>query len=373
VQSLEVDVDLEMQTLISKNRKIRDFAAQPLEGGPPLAAGEIMKPNGVTREEFLVGWSTGVSNSETEHRVMERQLGKPSFSAMKMLANALEQGKPMLMISKAQLATEAGRSLTDSETSAAISAKLKGLSPEPGVEAGIKDAVQQGKMVFAVEALMSETAADDPNFQQYQGAGYIFVDPADGSGGYIITGQAGGSAVLCGSETADVAELVACATAQLGALAPYCCCSGIPDIGPTSNSVADAAAIDACAGCAANIATAFIDVSGVIGDAIACMVADLIAPAMEALTSQIDDMLAAYPNGGRGVEPSQDLRRMADTISVTLIGMLGLFSNTTSQLLDSLGISLPFPPGTGAILGGYMAIFMAHFLVLDLMLENPDF
>jgi len=227
-------------------------------------------------------------------------------------------------------------------------------------------------MIFAPSTGKNVAASDDPNFVHYEGAAYIWLDPSSGAGGYIIASGADGSATLCGSETSDVAELVACAKSQLGSIAPACCCSNLGDLG-SGSSIQDDIIVDACAGCAGNVVTAFIDVSGLVGEAVTCLVADIVGPALAIMTSQMDDILATYPNEGRGVQPSDELKRMADTISVMMISLFGLFSNATSQLLDSLGISLPMTPGAGAIVGGYVALMLAHTFTIDLLLENPDF
>jgi transglutaminase-like putative cysteine protease len=371
---LQVDVPLEMATYISRNRLERDLVADPIEGGTPLLPGQVMNAQNSTREEFLTAVAAAISGSQTEHRIMERQTENTSFSAMKLLNDAITRGEPVTMLSKAQLATEAGRQLNSAEIAAAIRTKLAGLFGQvnASMESGIINQVNAGNIVFAPSAGKNVAASDDPNFVHYEGAAYIWLNPANGAGGYIVATGADGSATLCGSETSDVAELVACAKSQLGSIAPACCCSNLGDLG-SGNSIQDNIIVDACAGCAGNVITAYIDVSGLIGEAVTCLVASIVGPALEVMTSQMDDILATYPNEGRGVQPSDELKRMADTISVMMISLFGLFSNATTQLLDSLGVSLPLTPGGGAIVGGYVALMLAHTFTIDLLLENPDF
>jgi hypothetical protein len=304
---------------------------------------------------------------------MERQLGNESLSAMKILAESVAGGAPMTVLSRGLLSSEAGEELTNSEIASAVRDKLGGFfAIYPGAQAGIINAVNSGQVVFVPGSGVVVSASDDPNFGHYSGTGYIHLHPADGSGGYIISTNIAGSATLCGSETSDVAEVVTCVKSQLGSIAPACCCTNLPSLG-SGSSIQDAAILDACAGCAANVATAFIDVSGLIGEAITCMVARIAGPALENLAGTMDVILTTYPNEGRGVQPSDELKRMADTISLTLIVLFGLFSNATGQLLDTLGAAIPITPGGPAIIGAYMALMLAHFFTLDLLVENPAF
>jgi hypothetical protein len=282
----------------------------------------------------------------------------------------MDRGEPMTMLSKGQLANEAGREISNSEVSSMIRSKMSGLfSAYPDVAQGIVNAVQQGNMVFCPQSGVEFDASNDPNFVQYDGTGYIYLNPATAAGGYIINSNLGGSATLCGSQTADVKELVTCAKSQLNSIAPACYCDSYNSLDSTSNSVQTAGAIDSCASAVSNFIT--LDVEGIAGDAFTCMIARIVGPAMSAMTSQMDDLLATYPNGGEGVEPSEELKRTADTISATLIILFGLTNSATSAVLDKLGIGLPF--GTGAIAGGLFAMMLAHVFTIDLILENPNF
>jgi hypothetical protein len=112
----------------------------------------------------------GMTSSALEHTVFEAVIGAEAVSAIKALEVASTQGIPIHRVDKSNLATE-----------------LTALQLNSEVETDIKNAVNAG-----LEVTVSER---NIQLNNWNGVGYIALDPATGTGAYQISGGFSGGAL----------------------------------------------------------------------------------------------------------------------------------------------------------------------------------
>ncbi|MBO8171535.1 MAG: hypothetical protein H0Z33_06585 [Bacillaceae bacterium] len=116
--------------------------------------------------------ASGMIASAMEHGIYEQLIGVPSVSAIKILEEANNRGVPLYTV-----------------TSGNVQEILPELSVSSTVKTDISNAVNQGRIVLIPE--------HNIQYYDWNGAGYIVLDPDTGAAGYMISGGiAGGSSSL---------------------------------------------------------------------------------------------------------------------------------------------------------------------------------
>jgi len=111
---------------------------------------------------------SGLGGSAWEHMILESFYDVPSVSAARLLKQAHQQGLPIHRIDSGNLSTVLPQLQVSSE-----------------VIGDIKNSVNAGKVVFISQA--------DIQYNEWKGVGYIILDPATGTGVYMISGGTGGA------------------------------------------------------------------------------------------------------------------------------------------------------------------------------------
>jgi hypothetical protein len=126
---------------------------------------------GKKQSEIGYMMNTGVIGSAMEHGIHEQVFQLPSVSSIKILTEASSRGIPIYTISKDNID------------------KLSELNVSSSVKADITNEVNRGKIVTIPQK--------EIRYYNWQGAGYIVMDPETGAAGYMISGGlAGGSAAI---------------------------------------------------------------------------------------------------------------------------------------------------------------------------------
>jgi hypothetical protein len=113
---------------------------------------------------FMV--NTGVAGSAMEHEIYEQIFQMPSVSTIKILTEANDRGIPIYTISKSNLD------------------KLNELEVSSDVKTDITNAVNSGRIVIIPQK--------EIKYYDWQGSGYIVMDPITGGAGYMISGGTAG-------------------------------------------------------------------------------------------------------------------------------------------------------------------------------------
>lgn len=121
---------------------------------------------------------SGLSSSGWENLILEAFVDVPAVSTVKLLKLASEQGIPIYTI-----------------TSINLNNILPQLQLTSDVKNDVQNAVNAGK-----EVIISKT---NLTFNQWNGAGYIIRDPANGSAGYMISGNTAGGDSMTWQDVAD--------------------------------------------------------------------------------------------------------------------------------------------------------------------------
>lgn len=112
--------------------------------------------------------NTGVMGSSMEHVIYEQIFQVPSVSSIKILTEASSRGIPIYTICRDNIG------------------KISELNVSSAVKTDITNAVNSGKIVMIPQKAFQ--------YYQWQGSGYIVMDPETGAAGYMISGGlAGGS------------------------------------------------------------------------------------------------------------------------------------------------------------------------------------
>jgi len=111
--------------------------------------------------------STGTLGSGLEHGIFEQIYGISAVSTIKVLQIANEEGIPIYQINSTN-----------------VDQILPRLQVSEAVKSQIKNSVSSGQVVIIPER--------DINFIDWNGVGYIVVDPASGAGAYMISGGLAG-------------------------------------------------------------------------------------------------------------------------------------------------------------------------------------
>lgn len=126
---------------------------------------------GNKKNEIGFMMNTGVLGSAMEHGIHEQIFQLPSVSSIKILTEASDRGIPIYTISKGNIE------------------KLNELNVSNAVKTDITNAVNSGKIVTIPQK--------EIRYYNWQGAGYVVMDPETGAAGYMISGGlAGGSAAV---------------------------------------------------------------------------------------------------------------------------------------------------------------------------------
>ena len=126
---------------------------------------------GKKENEIAYMMNTGVLGSSMEHVIHEQIFQIPAVSSIKILTEASERGIPIYSISKDNID------------------KLSEINVSSSVKNDIRNAVNSGKIVTIPK--------QEIRYYDWQGAGYIVMDPETGAAGYMISGGlAGGSVAI---------------------------------------------------------------------------------------------------------------------------------------------------------------------------------
>ena len=128
--------------------------------------------NGKKENEKAYMLISGVTASSMEHLIFEQITGMPSLSAIKILNEASIRGVPIYTI-----------------TSENLSELLPRLEVSQSVKTDIQNSINAGHIVIIPQK--------EFNYYDWEGSGYIVLDPDTGAAGYMISGGiAGGSTAL---------------------------------------------------------------------------------------------------------------------------------------------------------------------------------
>jgi predicted Fe-Mo cluster-binding NifX family protein len=126
---------------------------------------------GKKQNEIGFMMNTGVLGSAMEHGIHEQIFQLPSVSSIKILTEASSRGIPIYTISKGNIE------------------KLNELNVSTSVRTDITNAVNSGKIVTIPQK--------EIRYYNWQGSGYVVMDPETGAAGYMISGGlAGGSVAI---------------------------------------------------------------------------------------------------------------------------------------------------------------------------------
>ncbi|MFZ5988015.1 MAG: DNA/RNA non-specific endonuclease [Bacillota bacterium] len=126
---------------------------------------------GKKQNEIGFMMNTGALGSAMEHGIHEQVFQLPSVSSIKILTEASSRGIPIYTISKGNIE------------------KLNELNVSNSVKTDITNAVNSGKIVTIPQK--------EIRYYNWQGSGYVVMDPETGAAGYMISGGlAGGSAAV---------------------------------------------------------------------------------------------------------------------------------------------------------------------------------
>ena len=114
--------------------------------------------------------NTGVLGSSMEHVIHEQIFQIPAVSSIKILTEASERGIPIYSISKDNID------------------KLSEINVSSSVKNDIRNAVNSGKVVTIPK--------QEITYYDWEGTGYIVMDPETGAAGYMISVFAGGSVAI---------------------------------------------------------------------------------------------------------------------------------------------------------------------------------
>ena len=121
-----------------------------------------------SEKEYML--ASGVFSSAMEHRIFEQMTGIPSVSTIKVLEEANKRGVPLYNIDKKN-----------------IEEMLPKLDIAESVKSDIKNAVNEGKVVTVPQR--------DIQCFDWNGVGYLVLDPSTGAAGYMISGGIAGGAM----------------------------------------------------------------------------------------------------------------------------------------------------------------------------------
>lgn len=126
---------------------------------------------GKKENEIAYMMNTGVLGSSMEHVIHEQIFQIPAVSSIKILTEASERGIPIYSISKDNID------------------KLSEINVSSSVKNDIRNAVNSGKVVTIPK--------QEITYYDWEGTGYIVMDPETGAAGYMISGGlAGGSVAI---------------------------------------------------------------------------------------------------------------------------------------------------------------------------------
>jgi hypothetical protein len=141
----------------------------------------VVSKTGEKQDELSFMLATGSLESAMEHGIYEQFLGIPSVSTIKVLEEANNRGIPIYTL-----------------TSQNIAEVLPKLKVSSTVKNDIKNSVNQGRIVTIPE--------EEIQYFDWNGTGYLVMDPKTGAAGYMISGGAAGGST---SLVVDIASLVA--------------------------------------------------------------------------------------------------------------------------------------------------------------------
>nr|WP_263324589.1 polymorphic toxin-type HINT domain-containing protein [Neobacillus sp. Marseille-Q6967] len=140
----------------------------------------VVSKKGDKQDELAFMLATGSLESAMEHGIYEQFLGIPSVSTIKVLEEANNRGIPIYTVTKKNIADV-----------------LPKLNVSSMVKHDITNAVNQGRIVTIPEKELT--------YYDWQGTGYLVMDPKTGAAGYMISGGAAGGST---SFAVDMAALV---------------------------------------------------------------------------------------------------------------------------------------------------------------------
>ncbi len=118
------------------------------------------------KKDFMI--VSGLGSSTWEDMILQSFFNIPSVSAAKLLKTANQQGIPIYTIDSSN-----------------INALLSQLQVAPEVKSDIQNAVNAGKKVII--------SKNNVQYNDWNGVGYIILDPVKGSGAYMISGGLAGA------------------------------------------------------------------------------------------------------------------------------------------------------------------------------------
>ena len=129
----------------------------------------VVSLNGTSSSEKTFMQQSGIVGSYMEHSIFEQMFKVPSVSTIKILQEANSSGIPIYTVNKDNISTV-----------------LPKLQIDESVKTDVSNAVNSGKVVTIPQRNIQ--------YFNWNGTGYIVMDPATGAAGYMISGGlAGGS------------------------------------------------------------------------------------------------------------------------------------------------------------------------------------
>lgn len=133
--------------------------------------------SGDTKAPLTFMFAAGAKSSFAENTVFEQLDRARSVSAIRLLAEANDQGIPVYQIDQTNIAQV-----------------LPKLTLSPAVLSDIQNGIAAGKVVW--------TPQRNIRYQDWQGIGYLMLDPNTGAGGYLISGG------LAGGGTSELSDVI---------------------------------------------------------------------------------------------------------------------------------------------------------------------
>ena len=130
----------------------------------------VISVNGDKQSEKAYMLLSGQIASTMEHGIFEQMIGIPSVSTIKVLHEANERGIPIYTVTREN-----------------INDILKKLDVGQAVKDDIRNSVNAGRIVIIPE--------EKVQYYDWNGTGYIVMDPETGSAGYMISGGIAGGAM----------------------------------------------------------------------------------------------------------------------------------------------------------------------------------
>ena len=165
----------------------------------------VVSRNSDTSSEKAYMISSGVIGSAMEHGIYEEILGVQSVSTIKVLEEANAAGIPIYTVTKKN-----------------IGQVMQQLQVSEAVKTDIRNAVNGGRIVTIPKNNMT--------LGQWNGVGYIVLDPETGAAGYMISGGIAGGSTEAVVALASIANL-ALAIADIVEAAMLLACTGLTGIG----------------------------------------------------------------------------------------------------------------------------------------------